>query len=349
MHKNNFDFLRLLFASMVVFAHIFELTKGQNTFPFLSHLDSFLPVAGFFIISGFLIGRSYDRSKSLADYFSKRAKRLLPGYVLIILVTAILLVFVSTFDFSTYFGSPMLFKFLAGNLIFLNFIEPCLPGVFLHNEMCAINGSLWTIKVEVGFYIIVPVLAFLIRKFNRPLLFLLVLYVLVLIHNYLLERYLAVRSPGMYFTLSHQLPALMTYFISGMILHYYFDFLFKNKAIVAAIAFPIFLMEYFYNYHYLQPITLALVLFYFAYSSRFKMFNNVGKHGDFSYGIYIYHFPLIQLFVFWGMFNADHNRWTSMILLLTIVAIIAWVSWNFVEKRFLKSRTVSAAAVSLKS
>lgn len=349
MHKNNFDFLRLLFAFIVVLAHIHELTKGQNPFPYLSHVDSFLPVAGFFIISGFLIARSYDRSKSLKDYFIKRAKRLLPGYVLIILTTAILFVFVSTFSFSAYFGNPMWFKFLGSNLVFLNFIAPCLPGVFLHNEMCAINGSLWTIKVEVGFYIIVPLLAFLIRQLKRPFLFLMVLYVLVLIHNYLLARFLAISNPGLYFTMSHQLPALMTYFISGMMLHYYFEFLFKNKGIIAAIALPVFLVEYVYNYHYLQPIALALLLFYFAYSTRFKLLNNVGKHGDFSYGIYIYHFPLIQLFVFYGMFNADHNRWISVSLLLTTLMVFAWVSWNFFEKQFLKSRTVVVATESLKS
>lgn len=340
MNKNNFDFLRFVFAFMVVLAHISVLTQNLNTFPVFAHIDSFLPVCGFFIISGFLITASYSKSKSLVIYLKKRANRLLPGYILIILATALLFVFISSFSFTAYFTNKEFYKYLASNLVFLNFLHPCLPGVFEKNIMCAVNGSLWTLKVEVSFYILVPILFFLIKKLKRRFLFLTTLYILVLVQNFLLAKLLQSKNPALYFTMSHQLPALMTYFISGMGLHFYFDFVFKNKGILATIALPVFLFEYYFHYQYLLPIALGILLFYFAYSKVFSFFNHFGKYGDFSYGVYIFHFPLIQLFVYLGLFGFNYNRWVVVSFLILLVISIAVCSWNYLEKRFLKSRVI---------
>ena len=338
MNKNNFDFLRFIFAFMVILAHISVLTQTLNTIPILEHIDSYIPVCGFFIISGFLITKSYDKSKSLGDYIKKRANRLLPAYIFIILFTAFFLVFISSLSFNSYFTDNEFYKYLASNLIFLNFLHPCLPGVFTKNIMCAVNGSLWTIKVEVCFYIIVPFLVLLTRKVKHRLLLLVILYGLVLVHNFFLAKYLAPKNFSLYFTLSHQLPALMTYFISGMILHFYFNFILKYKGILAAVALPIFIFEYLHHYQYFLPIALSLLIFYFSYSANFKFLNHFGKYGDYSYGIYIFHFPIIQLFVFLGLFNFNHNKWLSFSLLISLIILTAIFSWNYIEKRFLKSR-----------
>lgn len=338
MNKNNFDFLRFVFALMVVLAHFSTLTKSLNTISLFDDIDSYIPVCGFFIISGFLIAKSYSRSKSITDYFKKRANRLLPAYFVIIMSTALLFVFISSLSFSAYYSNKGFYQYLASNLTFLNFLHPSLPGVFEKNPVDAVNGSLWTIKVEVGFYIIIPVLFFLINKFKKPIIFLSILYVLVLIQNFFLAKYLIPKNFGLYFTLSHQLPTLLTYFIAGILLHFYFDYIFKRKGILALIALPVFAFEYINHYQYLLPVALGLLLFYFAYSPRFRLFNHFGKYGDFSYGIYIYHFPIIQLFVYCGLFNFNHDKWLSFLILITLIASAAISSWNYIEKGFLKAR-----------
>ncbi|TDQ09969.1 acyltransferase family protein [Pedobacter metabolipauper] len=340
MHKNNFDLLRFIFSFMVVLAHIGVLTQGRNTIPYLGHIDSHLPVCGFFILSGFLIVRSYERTKSLKDYYIKRARRILPVYILIILVCAFSFAFISTWSAGDYFANSGFFKYLISNLTFLNFLQPCLPGVFDQNYMCAVNGSLWTLKVEVSLYLIIPLLVYLIRKIKKPIVFLALVYIIVLIHNYLLQKYIMPKNFNLYFTLSHQLPALMTYFISGMFLHFYFDWIMKHKTTLFLIALPIFIVEYSMGYQYLLPITLSLILFYLGYSTKLKCFNNFGRFGDFSYGIYIFHFPLIQLFIHFGFFDFDQNKWLSFFTLLGLVLGLGFFSWNFIEKKFILSKAL---------
>jgi peptidoglycan/LPS O-acetylase OafA/YrhL len=337
MQKNNFDFLRFLFAFLVILAHVYELSAHMDALRYLGKVDSFIPVAGFFIISGFLITQSYNRSKSLGDYFGKRARRLLPAYVFIILICAIGMSLISTFSIADYFGNGSLYRYIISNLVFLNFLHPCLPGVFDHNVMCAINGSLWTIKIEVSFYMVLPLLCYLIKRTGKTGLLLTIMYIGALIHNYVLYKiFQKMPDKGdLYFTLTHQLPALMPYFVSGMVLHFYFDkvMLYKNKLVLIAI--PIFLIEYMLNYEILRPLALSIIVFYLAYS--FKMFNNWGKYGDFSYGIYIFHFPVIQLIINDGLFE-KFNPVMILFLIIFIVIVTAVLSWNLLEKRFLKRK-----------
>jgi peptidoglycan/LPS O-acetylase OafA/YrhL len=338
MQKNNFDFLRFGFALTVVLAHVYELSGHISQLSYLAGWDSFIAVAGFFIISGFLITQSYSRSKNLKDYFEKRAKRLLPAYIFIILVCAMGLSAISTFKFSAYFLDSALYKYILFNATFLNFLHPCLPGVFNNNAMCAINGSLWTIKIEVSFYIVLPILFHYINRSKKKYLLLISMYVIALIYNYALYKVFqnGTNKDNLYFTLTHQLPSLMPYFIAGMALHFYFDEImkFKNKLILAALA--IFGIEYLFNYEIFRPIALAIIVFYLAYS--FKPFNNWGKFGDFSYGIYLFHFPIIQIFVYYSLFQ-KFNPSAVLFFAILIILAMAYLSWNLLEKRFLKRKT----------
>ena len=90
--ENNFDFIRLFLAVLVIFSHSYPLgtgselagadfnilTKGQVT-------GGHLAVDLFFIISGFLITASFERSKSIATYLKKRFLRIYPGFVVAML------------------------------------------------------------------------------------------------------------------------------------------------------------------------------------------------------------------------------------------------------------------------
>ena len=109
--KNNFDFLRLIFASFVIITHsyplsgikecdfICQLTFGQVSF-------SYVGVKGFFVISGYLIFQSLQRSENIFDYFWKRLLRLFPALIVVLFLTVILTLFVyygvTTFFFNTF-------------------------------------------------------------------------------------------------------------------------------------------------------------------------------------------------------------------------------------------------------
>src|SRR5690349_23148622 len=88
--RNNFNLVRLILAVMVVAYHIVVLSGGVSAagVPELS-LAAQLGVQGFFVVSGFLVWESFARSPSLRVYAEKRARRLLPAYVTVVVLCAI--------------------------------------------------------------------------------------------------------------------------------------------------------------------------------------------------------------------------------------------------------------------
>ena len=123
-------------------------------------------VDAFFVISGFLIFMSYERTSSLRRYAIKRARRIYPAYLCIILLCAFGLFTLSGLPVDQYFSADW-FKYLVANLTFLNFLAPSLPGVFENNLLQAVNGALWTIKIEVMFYCSVPLIVWFAQRFGR--------------------------------------------------------------------------------------------------------------------------------------------------------------------------------------
>ena len=142
---------------------------------------------GFFVISGFLVAKSYTNTPSLKEYFIKRAKRILPAYVFVILFATILFSIFSNYGFYSYFTSISTYQYVAWNLVFLNFVHPCLPGIFENNLLCAVNGALWTLKIEEGFYLILPLVFYLITKFKKPFFILFLIYIASLVYWYIMN------------------------------------------------------------------------------------------------------------------------------------------------------------------
>lgn len=164
LQLNNFDLLRLVFAVTVSLVHAHTLTNFRELTLLSRILSSDIAVKSFFIISGFLIFMSYEKSSSLNNYYEKRIRRIYPAYFIVVLSCALLLFFLSNKSLAYYFSTQWL-KYIITNLVFLNFLQPALPGVFDNNSMNAINGALWTLKIEVMFYITVPIFVFLFRNF----------------------------------------------------------------------------------------------------------------------------------------------------------------------------------------
>ena len=150
---NCFDFLRYFFATSLIIVHFCTLTNSDQ-FWFVSGTTR---VKAFFIMSGFLVFYSYIKKENLKDYIKKRIRRILPPYLLVITLCVILGLFVTNMTIQDYVTSKETYKYLIANFSFLNFIQPTLPGVFESNPIQAVNGSLWTMKVEVMFYVSVPV------------------------------------------------------------------------------------------------------------------------------------------------------------------------------------------------
>jgi peptidoglycan/LPS O-acetylase OafA/YrhL len=325
MRNNNFDFLRFLLAFIVIIGHIVRISHVTALQP----LVIFPVFTGFFCISGFLITISYNRTDNLFLFFKKRIRRILPAYLLVVITCAIGLSLVSSYSFQEYFKNPQFFKYLLANLTFLNFVEPCLPGVFASNVMCAVNGALWTIKIEIMFYLLIPIIMFFLNRIRQKHILLLGVYIFAVVY-----RNILLHAEGNYTVmLARQLPGMLSYFACGIALYYYFNFFKKYKNIFFIIGLLLFILERIYShYEIFTPFATSAIIYYIAFS--FNWLNKFGKYGDISYGIYIFHFPIIQLAVFWGLFE-QYNPFLVVLCIIILILLIGFLSWNLIEKPFL--------------
>ena len=328
-HKNNFDLLRLALAFSVCFSHLGEVSGTQAFHPLEWYFYSGVAVDCFFVVSGFLIFRSYSRSSSLLSYSNKRVRRIFPAYMTVVILAAFLLpVLIPTTDL---FFSGQWFRYLFSNLAFLNFLKPDLPGVFTANPLQVINAPLWTIKIEVMFYCSVP-LIFLLLKRNKKWLVLCLLYGASIGYSMIFLSLHHSSGLPIYQTLAKQLPGQLAFFLGGGGIYLYFEFFKKHclKLLIPALVFLVF--QGHTVVPALYPLTLAITVIFFAIF--FPYLGNWGKYGDISYGVYIYHFPIIQIFTAFGLFRG-HPWQTFFFLILTILCISA-CSYHLIERPFLR-------------
>src|SRR5258706_5042779 len=142
---NNFDFLRLFAAGLVLVSHLSTLS-GTKDNRLLILLDSLnlggLGVSIFVVISGYLVMQSWRSDAVLHRYASRRALRIFPGLIAVVLLTMLVLgPLVSKFSLLEYFREPNVLRYLNALLLFP--MPFALPGVFYDNPYpVAVNGSL---------------------------------------------------------------------------------------------------------------------------------------------------------------------------------------------------------------
>lgn len=326
--RNNFDLLRMFFAVTVCLVHAYELSGFQELAIINAVLSSAVAVKSFFVVSGFLIFMSYERSSSLASYARKRIRRIYPAYFTIVMFAAIILVLVSSKTVSAYFSLAWI-KYVAANLVFMNFLQPTLPGVFESNNLAAVNGALWTLKIEVMFYLAVPLFVFLFRRFSHlPILVL--AYCLSFAYAEIMTIVAERTGSGAYLELARQLPGQLCYFIAGAFLYYFLP-LFERRVVYFVVAAVLLLAaKAILPLSFFEPFALASLV---VFLGLFLYVGNFGKYGDFSYGFYIVHFPVIQLFIYEGWFKESPWCFLLAVILVTMTGAIAM--WHLVEKRFL--------------
>jgi peptidoglycan/LPS O-acetylase OafA/YrhL len=156
---SGFDGLRLALAFAILAFHSVTITRGSAASipaPLLAAARLILPM--FFAMSGFLVAASLKRSASLLEFAALRLLRLLPGLLTVVLLTALLLgPLLAEIDPLHYFASPGVAVYFF-NVLGLPVYG--LPGMFLHNPRPGVvNGSLWTIRVELLCYAMLAFLA----------------------------------------------------------------------------------------------------------------------------------------------------------------------------------------------
>jgi len=319
--SNNFDLLRLLFATMVVFYHCHDLSQSSaySWIPLVA--NSRLAVEGFFAMSGCLIVGSYDQDSRLTEYLKKRARRVLPAYWAALIFTLVLASFLSSLRIQDLLRSPSTWKFIFANLTFANFLHPAFPGLFADNPMTsAVNGALWTIKVEIMFYLLVPAIVKCCRLLGRWQ---------TLTGMFLLSvGYRVVCSHLNHPRMEIQLPGQLCFFVVGSLVYYYYPWFKNHRRWMWPCAIISFILSFCLGWIALRAIGVALGVM--CAGLLLPPWRGPTKYGDFSYGTYVFHFPVIQAFIALGVVSAYPNL--ALWLICITVVLLAVTSWYLIER-----------------
>lgn len=300
--RNNFGAIRYVLCFAIALSHFNGLTGSHLWFP----ITAYHRVCSFFVMSGFLIYGSYFRAAGWKDYLHNRAWRILPSYLLTVFGCALLLFFVSDRSTGDYFLSVHWWKYLLANATSLNFIEPTLPGVFQGHPEEAVNGSLWTMKVEWALYLlIIPVIIWTRRSgvaFWKVFLGILIFSIL---YKYGCGELYLSTGREIFRIMERQFGGQLAYFYCGVALFVYFDKIKGYKEWLAAAALVIVVVG---SVWFADNRLYSLLIFPLSISTLVVALAFIGRWGAWaerfencSYEIYLFHFPLTQVAVHHGL------------------------------------------------
>jgi peptidoglycan/LPS O-acetylase OafA/YrhL len=345
LSRNNFDLLRFSLAALVIFSHSFALLSGSNATDPLYRLTrgqiafGELAVDGFFILSGFLVTHSWTKSPALGTFLLKRASRIYPGFIVVTILTAVLLFPIA---YRLPFGSvpSEVLGRQALSLVTLRAVEP--PGAFPQNPLHAVNGSLWSIPFEAWCYVGVAAVGLAGALRNRKvILALLVGATLASLAFLIWNLNPGGKILGTIFGWPRLWARMLPYFLAGMVFYVYQDRIRYTTFGAAASLLGLVLASILPNgWAIAGPWCGAYLLFWLAFNRALEL-NGWAKYGDFSYGIYLYAFPVQQLII---QELRPGNPLVLFCLSLPASVLMGVLSWHGVEKWFVRRHRGIAAA-----
>jgi len=333
--ENNFDFLRFFAAALVLFAHSYPLVgrRGDEPLTLLTGYEKggSIAVGIFFVMSGYLITSSWLASSSPKSFLIKRALRIFPALIVAVLLSVFVIgPLVTQFDLARYLAADGTWTYLQ-NILLVTRYE--LPGVFTGNIYPdVVNGSLWTLPLEVLMYIGVMILG--LTGFLKRRLIFLPIAVLAVGHFWLLGK-LGIES---YFIKNIFKLGLLYY--SGAALFLYRDDI-PWRGWIAALLFAALVATFRTDIGPLVYfIALPYLVLYLAYAPL-PLISRFGKYGDFSYGLYIYAFPFQQLTIY--LFGQQVGVLGLTLIAFVPTLILAALSWHLIEAPAMKLKRLFAS------
>jgi peptidoglycan/LPS O-acetylase OafA/YrhL len=360
--ENNFDLLRLLAALQVVVLHAAGHMNVWVPSWFFSGMEYFQGVPVFFFLSGMLVTYSLYTSSSVKSFYIKRCRRIFPALWVAFVLAVVLL---------TAFGQitahvlklPAFWFWVGTQITFLQFYN---PPFFRHFGSGVVNGSLWTISVEVGFYIVLP---FLIGWANRagrgrknPRGVLEAILIPAVVLSWVFSAYLnqlgdytgnGPKAPLWALLVNQTFVPYFWLFGLGILAYLRFDFL-RERLPRWTVLLPLYLaMSFAGDLFNLQRYSVfvfaarlllcATVLAAGAFAKPIA--NSILKGWDLSYSVYVFHMLVLNTFI------ALHYQgsWVLVLIVVCIALGLAALSWKFIEKPALNRRAAVSQAPQLRS
>ena len=326
-HHNNLDSIRLLAALMVVFGHSWGFATGSILkVPFYSGIYSTYSIVGvevFFIVSGFLITKSYLDNNNPGRFLIARCLRIFPALICVILITTFVIgPLVTTLPVKTYFSESQTYIYLLNIPLYVNVY---LPGVF---NGASVNEPLWTLQYEFGFYLIVLILGVVTLLKRRSII--LGLFILTIILGY----FKVGTTISLYIMTLNAAIWLFTFFSAGMVAYLYREHIPINPGMFFFVVGMLIIGSLKSGFDdSIFVFFLTYIVLFIAYSPMVKI-SFLTKYGDFSYGIYIWGFPLQRIIL--QFLGTPVNPFLMILISIIASCALGALSWHLIEKRMLK-------------
>lgn len=321
---NNFDAVRLVAALLVIWSHQFAL-MGRPVPLWLNNEPGAIGVVIFFVISGYLVTLSWQNDPHLGRFVARRVLRIWPGLmVAVLLCVGVLGPLLTRLTLADYVQHPLTRQYLLNLVLDVRY---ALPGVFEANPSSTVNGTLWTIPLEIGCYVglaLAGLLGLPRRRWSAPLVFAALGW---LLHH----RFSAAPGQpvpawpfGIQYGLVFSLGALLALWRSWWL----------GRRVLATV---VLLMCALALQRWAPPVVggqaplLALAgLAVFLGTARTPLLAQAGRWGDFSYGLYIYGFIVQQIVI--AAFGNRLDFVPALVLSLIGAFLMAALSWHGIEK-----------------
>ena len=269
----------------------------------------------------------------------------MPGLIVAILVTVFVIgALAAKAPLSEYFSATGTYTYLKVIKLFPLYKDD-LPFVFKDNPTTLVNGSLWTLAYEVTCYGFLLLAAIVFRNYSKYAL--LAVFVSIWATFFFWYDYLQAHPVLIRFIHLNLFDLLNfgSYFLAGSLI-YHFQHFIKYRWYRLSIIFAIFMLSYIFSsllgyipmtsIVWMRYLLLPYAVLYFGFKKG--IFNQFGKMGDFSYGLYIYAYPVQQLII--SFYGPGITIPVMFLFSLIFTLPLAWMSWNFVENPFLKLKRV---------
>jgi peptidoglycan/LPS O-acetylase OafA/YrhL len=287
--QNNYLLLRFVAALLVIYGHSYAITKLPGQMDLIQRGLRFTYAGGvgvdvFFVISGFLVTASYLNRRNWSEFMKARCLRIFPGLLVCLLATVFVLgPVVTSLGPVQYLTNPELYSFLLRNITLVS-LHFKLPGVFeALPQAGAVNGSLWTLPVEFFLYILLSIFGAIGILFSRRWYGAFILLCCFGAIGLCLEVH--------FFADKSRYLRLFLLFAAGSVLRVYADHIPLSSWIFAALTLATALAYHHAGFEYTFSVWMVYAVFWVAYVPNLHFFNRLG---DYSYGLYIYAFPIEQ-------------------------------------------------------
>jgi peptidoglycan/LPS O-acetylase OafA/YrhL len=321
--NNNFDVLRLIAACMVIIGHAHALVPNAAPVDFVQSLLHFdyagsLAVKFFFFLSGLVVTNSLLEKPGMVAFAVARTCRLMPALIVCVILSALVLgPMVTLLPVTHYLADPGTWSYITANVSL--YLQWELPGVFTGHRNTGVNGSLWTLPIELFCYTVLAALGLLGLLRNR--LIGSTILVAVIVWAVLVPTWLSMFG---FNGTEPQLPPACFAFGGLLALNKHaIQLRFRTLAglLVCCVVF---------RGTGLFQFTFYAALFYGSILAAVTpLLIRTRMPGDFSYGVYLYGFPLQQLIVSLFPHWSTHQ---NQIAALAAALIAACCSWYLVEQ-----------------